>query len=264
MKTRNNTMIKVFTAGTYFLMVTVNGLANILLINGTTTGQVSDSYPNLFAPAGFTFVIWGLIYLLLGGYMLYQMGILQKDRGAAGHELLPKISILFSLSSLANTVWIFSWHHHQIPLSMILMIVILICLIWINRLTAGTKLRGRDAVLIRLPFSVYFGWITVATIANATVLLVSLDWNGFGISEPVWAVIMLFAGLAIGTATMMKNKDIAYGFVLIWAYFGIFMKHTSESGFDGQYPAVILSSVSCIAVFLLSGAFLIAKTRTHI
>lgn len=261
MKPNQYALIKAIAAITFLLMITVNALSNILPINGVTTGEVSDSYPNLFAPAGFTFAIWGLIYLLLAGYTLYQLILTPKKAPASKLKLITKINILFIVSSLANTAWIFSWHYFRIPLSMLFMTVILICLIWINQITAGEKLRGKDTALIRLPFSIYFGWITVATIANATVLLVSLGWDGFGLPEPVWAVIMIIAGFLIGCATMLKNKDIAYGLVLIWAYFGIYMKHVSENGFDGRYPSVILAAQICIALLAAVVIFLIAKGR---
>ncbi|MDD3167902.1 MAG: tryptophan-rich sensory protein [Eubacteriales bacterium] len=263
MKPHSHILIKSITIITFVLMIAANALSNILPLNGVTTGQVSDSYPNLFAPAGFTFSIWGLIYLLLAGYTLYLIRFSPEKAPAFRQELLRKISILFSVSSLANTAWIFSWHYFRIPFSMIFMAVILICLIVINQITADAKLSGRDAWLIRLPFSIYFGWITVATIANATVLLVSLNWDGFGLSEMVWTVIILFVGFLIGTATMLKNRDIAHGLVLIWAYFGIYMKHASTNGFDGRYPSVILSVLICIALFAAAEVFLIVKGRNR-
>lgn len=206
-------------------MITVNALANILPINGRNTGEVSDAYKNLFAPAGITFSIWGLIYLLLAGYTLYQLGIFHKENYNKNEELLNKIGIYFSISSIANVAWILTWHYDLIGLSMVLMLVILCCLILINQnLKKENYLSTRDNIFIRIPFSIYFGWITVATIANATTLLVSFDWKGFGISEPIWTIIILVVGMFIGIATILKNRDIAYGLVIIWAYFGIWIK----------------------------------------
>jgi len=238
------------TAATFLIMIAVNAMANILPINGVSTGQVSDAYQNLFAPAGLTFSIWGLIYLLLAGYTLYHVGLFQGGEGAESRGLLRKTGILFSISSLANAAWIFSWHYDFIPLTMLLMVVILVCLILINQAVGSARLSVREKILVRLPFSVYFGWITVATIANATVLLVSLDWKGFGLSEQTWAIIIIAIGMLIGAATAIRNRDIAYGLVIIWAYAGIYIKHTSESGFSGQYPIVIYTVVVCIAALL--------------
>jgi hypothetical protein len=141
------------------------------------------------------------------------------------------------------------------------MIVILDCLIFINYLIKNEKLTAREKFFISLPFSVYFGWITVATIANATTLLVSIGWDGFGISEPTWAVIIIIVGMLIGSITMIRNKDLAYGLVLLWAYAGIYIKHTSESGFDGQYPAVIYTVIACMICFVAAEVYVWSKLR---
>jgi len=242
--------VKIITTVTFLGMVAVNALANILPLNGVNTGQVSEAYPNLFAPAALTFAIWGLIYLLLAGFTLYQLGLFQGYKYAVKTELLHLIGIIFSISSLDNAAWIFAWHYNLILLSMQLMIVILVCLIAINQIINKEMLTLREKIFIRLPFSVYFGWITVAAIANATVLLVSRGWNGFGIPEAVWAITMIIVGMLIGAATTIRNRDAAYGLVLVWAYSGILIKHTSAGGFSGRYPAIIAAVVVCIILLL--------------
>lgn len=246
-------------------MVVMNLLANILPINDVTTGQVSDSFQNLFAPAGVTFSIWGLIYLLLGGYTLYHLGLFRDYRSNSTSALFNRIGILFSISSVANASWVLAWHYYMIPLSLLLIVVVLVCLIKINELTARESFNRRDYFFIRLPFSVYFGWITVATIANVTIFLVSIGWRGFDLAESTWAVIILVVGLIIATATMIKNRDIAYGLVIVWAYAGILLKHISPEGFGGQYPAVITTVVICIVLlFLAEGYVLMSKRKgTH-
>jgi hypothetical protein len=255
--------IKTITAVTFVAMVTVNALANILPINGINTGQVSDAYPNLFAPAGLTFAIWGLIYLLLAMFTLFQFGLFQNLQKPAAAGLLFKIGLVFSISSLANTVWIFSWHFQIIPLSMLLMLVILACLIYIMQTIRREKLSGRDRLFIRLPFSVYFGWITVATIANATTLLVSWNWNGFGIPVQIWMILIIIVGMLIGSAITIKNHDIAYGLVLVWAYTGILIKHLSPGGFAGKYPEVIAIVIFSLVLLLVAiGSVLVNRRQT--
>jgi len=251
--------MKTIVVITYLTMVAVNAMANILPINGQSTGQVSDSYPNLFAPAGITFAIWALIYVLLAAYAIYQTVLFQKNQSVLKKNFLDKIGIYFSISSVANAVWIYSWHYHIIVLSMLLMLMILLCLISIIRLVIKADLSNTDKIFIKLPFSIYFGWITVATIANATVLLVSTGWNGFGIPQGAWAVIMILAGAGIGLATMLKNKDIAYGMVIVWAYAGILIKHISYGGFNGQYPYVIAAAGACIALLMAAAVYIFAK-----
>lgn len=251
---------KIFVALTYVIMIVVNYLANALPINNIDTGAVSDLYPNLFAPAGITFSIWGIIYLLLGLFVLYQFGVFNKIN-LQDNKLLNKIGIYFIISSIFNALWIFSWHYGQLLVSVIFMGVILFSLIKINLLLIKRKYNLKEFFFLHLPFSIYFGWITVATIANITALLVSLGWNGFLIRESIWTIIILFIGTIIGILTSLKTKDIAYLFVFIWAYFGIIIKHTSSVGFNNLYPKIIIVAIICIILFFARIGFLIYKKR---
>lgn len=254
--------VKIAVVVTYLIMIAVNAMANILPINGIDTGAVSDSYPNLFAPAGLTFSIWGIIYLLLAAFTIYQYGFFQGDKSKVKTELLGKVGIVFSVSSVVNAAWIFSWHYRMIGLSVILMLVILLSLIYINQLILKEKLDQKEKLFIRMPFSVYFGWITVATIANVTTLLVDLGWNGFGIPESAWTILIILVGLAIGAVTMIRNHDIAYGLVIIWAYAGILIKHMSQNGFAGQYPSIITTVIASIVLMGVAiGYVLFAKKQ---
>jgi len=204
--------MKALVALTYLLMVSVNIAANTLPLNATRTGDVSDAYPNLFAPAGFAFSIWSLIYLLLGVHVLYQVGLFHTST-ATSHRgtLLGKVGLYFSISSLANTAWVFAWHYDVIELSVVLIVVILVCLALITRMVRDANPTRREELFVGVPFSVYFGWTTVATVANVTVLLVSLNWDGFGLADSTWAIIVLLLAMVIGTATMLANRDIVYG-----------------------------------------------------
>jgi hypothetical protein len=240
-----NTCIKIFTGLAYVAMVVVNFLANGLPINNRSTGAISDAYPNLFAPAGPAFAIWGLIYLLLAGYVLYQF--VQKD--SKTEVLIQKINLLFIATSLANILWIFAWHYDYIGISVLIMATLLVLLINIANMLRAEQFTGLEKLFIWAPFSVYFGWITVATIANMTVFLVSTGWNGFGISDFVWTSIVLLVGATIGIVRMHTDKNIAYGMVFIWAYAWILFRHVSASGFDGQYPSVIVTVIGCLALF---------------
>lgn len=243
-------VLRIFVAITFFIMVVANALANILPINGQTTGAISDSYLNLFAPAGYTFAIWGLIYALLLIYTIYQLGIFRKSFNRKDRSLLDRVGVLFAISSIVNTMWIFAWHYNIIWLSLILISIVLISLILINMELKKTELILSEKIFVRIPFSVYFGWITIATIANVTTFLVSINWNGFGISENIWTVVVLLIGFLITSLVTFKNKDIFYGATVIWAYTGILMKHISENGFDGVYASVI-SATSIFIVLLV-------------
>lgn len=241
---------------TYAAMITANALANILPLNGHTTGELSDKYGNFFAPAGFTFSIWGFIYLLLLLHVVYQLGLFQKNTNP---QLLKQVGIYFSISSVLNASWIFLWHYEYLELSVIVMLLMLAILIKINTITFTASLTRREAFFVKLPFSVYFGWITIATIANITALFVSVDWHGFGISDVTWTIIILFVGTVIGILTTIRRQDIPYALVLIWAYFGIYSKHTSEIGFNGNYPSIITSTIICLLLITLAIIFVAVK-----
>lgn len=230
-----NLSTKVLLTTTYFVMVATNYLANALPLNGRQTGEVSDAYEDLFAPAGITFSIWGLIYALLAIHVLYQWGAFHSGSSHNG-RLLGKVGILFSISSMANTAWVFAWHYDLILLSTLLIISILVLLAMLVTTLRDASLTPREQWLVRLPFSVYFGWITVATVANITVWLVSIQWDGFGVASQVWVTAIITVAALIGIFTMLRNRDIPYGFVSLWAYTGILIKHTSVSGFDGNIP----------------------------
>lgn len=252
-----NTFIKLMISISYVLMISVNALANILPINNLTTGQVSDSFPNLFAPTGLTFSIWGLIYLLLGAYVVYQL--FSKKINS---KLSNQVNTLFIISSFTNSAWIFAWHYEVIWLTVILMLTLLASLIKIADVLNKEKLNSDEKLLYKIPFGIYFGWITVATIANITGFLVSIGWNGFALSDTTWMISILLIGSAITTWRMHKDSNLAYGLVPVWAYYGIWLKHTMPSGFGNSYPTIITTVIICIILLIVSNLALIVKKKT--
>lgn len=242
-------MDKILVGLAFGFMMMVNVLANALPINGISSGEVSDSYPNLFAPAGITFSIWGVIYLLLLGYSLYQLGWIGKIKNK---KLVAEINKYLIPNMVLNGLWLFAWHYRLIGLSVGIMGLILMTLIKINERISKDKLESKENILVALPMSVYFGWITVATIANITAFLVSVGWNGFGLSEEAWMIAVLLVGTAIGVARIREHRRAAYGLVLIWAYGGILYKHVSPQGFGGQYLEVMATTIICIIVITIA------------
>ena len=226
--------LSVITLISYLIMILLNALANIIPINGVGTGLVSDTYMNLFAPAPITFSIWGLIYILLAIFTLYQLDI--KGINKLSHiRSIDRIRVFFIINALANSIWILAWHYFQIGISLVLMLLILSTLIFINRKINKENLSRTEKIYIKLPFGIYFAWITVATIANVTTFLVSINWNGFGITESIWTVVIIIIGGIIGALTIISFKNFFYGLVIIWAYLGILIKHISEVGFNKNY-----------------------------
>lgn len=254
-KAKENMQAKWFAVCAFVVMVGMNMAAVLLPLNGISTAAVSDKYANLFAPAGVTFSIWSVIYTLLFVYTVVQFGAVRKKLGVnVREELYSKITPLYIASSLVNAVWIVCWHMQWMLLTVVLMIALLVTLIKIvEHITAYTQrsaLSWREYVAVRLPFTVYFGWITIATIANITTWLVSTGFTGGPLKAGVWMVALLFAGLAITPAALYKHRDAAYGMVIIWAYAGILLKHLSDSGFKGMYPSIIIVLTICLAVLI--------------
>jgi hypothetical protein len=239
--------------GAYVAMVVVNALANIIPINNISTGAVSDSYFNLFAPTGLTFSIWGVIYLLLGAYVFVQIRRLRIKEGERIDPASVKINALFAISSLANVFWILAWHYRVIWLSIMLMLIILACLILIS-----FPLRKTD-LLTKAAFGIYFGWICVATIANVTTLLVRYGVPGNTVGATIQTTIILLVGLAIGGLTILIQKNLGYGLTFVWAYLGIYLKHVDPVQFDRGYQAVYNTALFAIVVFLLLNAYVLVK-----
>lgn len=251
----NKTFLKILTLISFALMIAVNAAANILPINGITAGGVSDSYPNLFAPAGVTFSIWGLIYLLLAIYVVYQFFPKPKKT----QLLINQINRYFIFSSIINSTWIFFWHYQIISVTVFLMLLLLYSLIKISNLSNKEELFLKDKLFIKIPFGLYFGWITIATIANITTFFVSLGWSDFIFSDQVWMIIVLLVGLVITSWKTITSKNLAYGLVPIWAYYGIYLKHTSALEFNNEYPIIILVTMICILIFLMVNFYLVIK-----
>jgi hypothetical protein len=236
-------------------VIAVNYLANALPIAGKTTGELSDLYPSLFTPAGFTFGIWGVIYLLLIIFAVYQAKGLFGNSNIPQNEYIRQIGPWFFVSSLTNISWIFAWHHQVVWLSMLIMIVFLISLISAYlRLGIGQRIVSKNQrYFVNMPFSVYLGWITVATIANASTLLIHYNWSGFGISGEQWTIIMIAAATLINLIILFRRKDLFYSLVIIWALAGIIYKRTQPE--EEFYLSVVIAA--------FSGIFLIASTIVY-
>ncbi len=235
-------------------MLVVNGLANALPINNLTTGEISDRFDVYFVPAAYVFSIWGLIYVALILFTIYQVLPSQRQNPRLG-----RIGYLFAFSCLANMTWLFFWHYELFALSLVAMFALLITLITIYlRLDIGRAfVSPTEKWLVDVPFSLYLGWITVATIANVTSFLDYINWGGWGISPEWWTVIMLLAATAIASAMSFTRGDIAYMLVIIWAFVGIALRH---AGTPIVAPAAWVA-VALVAVMTVAGKLSYTRRR---
>ena len=203
--------------------ITINALANILRYNNMGTGEVSAYYDNLFVPAGYVFAIWGVIYIALLLYSIYQVLPAQAD-----NPTLKAIAPAYIVSAVANCIWLLLWHYLQIRFTIVFMAVILVSLLLIYlRLNVG-KSHVSNAMrwMVHVPFSIYLGWISVATIANVSALLSphGLSWTGWGISPAVWTITVMAVAMLLAFLMAAIRQDTAYNLVIIWALVGIGIK----------------------------------------
>ena len=223
-------MLRYLTLIFFGAMVYMNYLANSLPINGKTTGELSDAYPNLFVPAGLTFSIWGIIYLLFAAYCVFQFF-------PASGEIAGRIAWLVIVSCVFNGLWILAWHYQKLPLSLLIMLGLLVSLIMIN-----LQLRGEHSVLLKATFGVYLGWICIATIANVTALLVDTGWGGFGISHEAWTIVMIAIGTLIVSLTVLRMDNPYVGLSVVWAFAGIMIKRSAD------YRSIVIAAAIGILV----------------
>ena len=217
-------------------VIYVNYLANALPINGKTTGELSDQYGNLFVPAGLTFAIWGLIYLLLLMFIIIQF--LPAFNSSATS------SYWFLITCLFNMTWIVAWHYEKMALSLLIMLGLLAALTIMNLQLANEKQQ-----LLKLIFGVYLGWILIATVANTTAGLVSIQWNRFGLSELTWTILLIIIGLGITTFSMIRLENPYLVISVAWAFLGIAIKRSADQ------PMIVLTAKIAIAFVIAASIY---------
>ncbi len=212
--------------GALIITIALNGLANAIPFNGIATGEIADQFEIFFAPAGFTFAIWAVIYLALGAFAMYQFQPSQKD-----NPRLQGIEFYFAWSCLANSAWLIFWHFGIFHLTVVAMLALLalLSLIYLRIREPKQQPSGRETWFVLIPFSLYLAWISIASIANITDFLVFLGWNGGLLAEEVWAVIMIIAACGICALISLQHVDLVYVLVIVWALIGIASKQQKAS-----------------------------------
>lgn len=208
-------------------VVLFNWIAEALPIGGRTTEQVSNLFPTLVTPAPYTFAIWGLIYLGLTGFVAYQASPEQR-----ANPFARRIGYLFGLHCITSAAWLVAWHQLALGWSLVAIagMLLTLLLIWVRLQQTRAPRSPADTWLIFVPFSVYFAWITVATIVNAVVLLSASGWSGWGIAPTTWAIVLLAAAVVIAGVLSSVGRDPAYGLVFVWASLGIAAAQPSVAG----------------------------------
>ncbi len=238
-------ILKVLKILVFGIMLAMNYLANALPLAGKTTGEISAQYSNLFVPAGITFSIWGVIYILILFFIIAQFFDVYRLT-----ENVNIISWAFIVSCLINAAWIFAWHYEKLPLSLVLMLVLLAVLIIIN-----FKIIPLQYGITKAAFGVYLGWICIATIANVAALLVKYNWRGWGIPDEVWAIIMIAVGAFITSWAIIRMHNPFIGIAVVWAFIGIIIKRQSD------YPAIVLAAIFGVVVVATLTVWMFVKSN---
>lgn len=228
----------------FVAVILINYLAVQLPIWWMTTGQLADLYPNLFTPAGLTFSIWGLIYLTVFGFVVWQLVDLFKKKS---RWITRKVWIRFLLSCIANVGWIFAWHYQQVTLSLLIMVLFLVILIVLSyKVSLGKKLWSRwDKLFVQVPFSLYLWRISVATIANTAAVLVHLQRTMRSMSPVFWTILVIIVATLLALLALWKKYNVIFALVVIWAFIGIIIKTLWA---EIVYTQIVWVLGACIAV----------------
>ncbi|SDH98733.1 hypothetical protein [Winogradskyella thalassocola] len=203
------------------LTIFINYLSNTGALNNTTIGEVSNSYRSLFTPAGYTFAIWGLIYLLLIGFAVYQGRSLFKN--VKNDDVVLRTGWWFMLSCLFNSLWVFAWIYEYTAVSCIFIFLLLFSLL---KIIVNNRMELDDEPLpiiafVWWPFVMYSGWVTVASIANVSTYLVKIGWDGFGLSDVTWTIALIAIAVVINLVVTWKRNMREFALVGAWALIGI-------------------------------------------
>lgn len=248
MNNKNDLLRQITNVVVFVFTLVVNFLAIALPLNNRSTSQISDELPSFFTPAGFTFSVWSVIYLALIGFVIYQAMPSQRE-----NIYLRRIGYLPAVANLLNGLWIFAWHYAYYGLSVLIMLALLGTLLTIYiRLNIGLPSEpdearsNADLLLIYFPMAIYFAWINVATVANIASVANYAGWNGFGIAEPTWSVIMIGVVTLIAGSVLVSRANAAYAGVLIWALYGISAKQPDMVATAAIVAAVVIAIAAAV------------------
>lgn len=245
-------VLQITNAIAFISTVIINYLSNTGKMNGTTIGEVSGGLKTLFTPAGYAFSIWGLIYFLVFGFVIYQgRSLFVKVRN---NDFVLKVGWWFVVSCLANCCWIICWIYGYTGLSCICIIILLLSLL---KIVFNNKMELWDApisviVFLWWPFVIYSGWVTVASIANIAAYLVKINWDGFGISPLVWTIIMITIAVIVNLIVTWTRNMREFSLVGAWALIAIGIANKGVEGtlvYVAYFAAAILILSSFVHAF---------------
>jgi hypothetical protein len=249
MKTKTLVVLNIIS---FLGTMVLNYLSNAIPINGKNMAELSAQYPNEFVPAGYTFSIWLIIYLFLIGFCIYQAG-----GDTERTETTRKMGYLFILTNVFNVSWLLLWHYEMVLFSVFAMISLLITLIAIHQRFGIPDKRQKTSqkLWVQVPFSIYLGWIIIATVANITAWLVDLGWNGEPMTGAFWAIVMIAIATLLNMVILASRKNYVIPLVAIWAILGIISRQRALHGFT----TIVVAGAICCSILLL--VIIVSSTR---
>lgn len=240
----------------------ISNLSQLRIFNNQDNAQVSAKYETVFTPAGFTFAVWGVIYISLLIFVIYHViKAFSKDLNHEANQNILKINYWFILNNIATSIWVFAFAYEYIFLSAILLTFQLITLtvIFVNLNLYNPDTTVKSVWFTQFPLSIYFGWICIATIANITLFLVSINWIGGGLSALNWTIILLVIATLLGLFLVLIKRNSFVGLIFMWAFYGILYKRTSINA--ELYSSVI--AAAWLGIALLGLAILLNVIRHY-
>jgi len=236
----------------FVLMIFVNIAAEILPLNNITTAEVSARHDTLLTPPGFTFAIWGVIYVWLFLFILFQNGLFHKKGEGDNPDIIHAVSAFFIISSILNISWIIAWHYEYISLSCILIFSMWATLIFAYNRIKKEQSSGREHFFIHMPFSIYLAWISVAMTINFLAMIKDAAPQLLGLSETTWSMILVI-GIALMTEfILIRYRDFVFTFTVLWAVGGILYHYIVDISTQNQQPNMLLLLAITIGVLLIS------------
>ncbi|NCC77229.1 MAG: tryptophan-rich sensory protein [Clostridia bacterium] len=243
----------------FVITLAVNTLGALGLINGLSQKEISDRYVTLITPSPSTFSIWSVIYTLLLAAVIM---MIVKKADTYYQKAVDEISLLFRLSSLFNIAWIVTFSYVLVEISVLFIVAFVITLAMLNQ-----KLRAiheSKRWLLPAAFGMYTGWLTIATVVNIAAALVKIEWNRFGLSEELWAVIILAVSAVLVILIFLRLENVIYPLPVAWAYFGIYQFLNAPEGFKGQYNLVEVTALIGMVVLIGAAAIQLYRNRFRI
>ncbi|NMO98098.1 tryptophan-rich sensory protein [Paenibacillus lemnae] len=242
-----------WNAAAFAAVITINILSNALPLGGRNTGDISDQFYIYITPAGYAFSIWSLIYVLLAGFVIYQL-----RRDTSSRDSVRATGIWFILSCIFNMAWLFLWHYLYIEWSVFAMLLLLASIFVLYRKTRGISSPSPgERWLVKLPFSIYLGWVSAAFLVNVGIVIYKNGWSPLGLSELGWSIALLCIGVILAVAISYPPRDGILPLVFVWAYIAIAVEHRDEGTI--MLTAFVLGAL----VFLYALWLMIFKRRQH-